>query len=149
MDYNLEQYENWCSEFCHEDAFFRLGSLTREYAPQVLPFFLNASLNSNGQTLTFLDFEHVSQGFNKIKSELSLPKQVLEECPKMCSLFVKYLQTTGRISSSENLIELIEEVKLKVENKPIQRPGSKLNRNDPCPCGSKLKYKKCCMNLLG
>jgi len=26
----------------------------------------------------------------------------------------------------------------------IQRPGSKLGRNDPCPCGSGKKYKKCC-----
>ena len=24
----------------------------------------------------------------------------------------------------------------------------KINRNDPCPCGSGLKYKKCCMNKI-
>ena len=28
--------------------------------------------------------------------------------------------------------------------KPIQRAGSKVGRNDPCPCGSGKKYKKCC-----
>jgi hypothetical protein len=27
---------------------------------------------------------------------------------------------------------------------PLTRPGSKLGRNDPCPCGSGRKYKKCC-----
>jgi len=27
---------------------------------------------------------------------------------------------------------------------PITRPGAKLGRNDPCPCGSGKKYKKCC-----
>jgi hypothetical protein len=27
---------------------------------------------------------------------------------------------------------------------PITRPGSKLGRNDPCPCGSGRKWKKCC-----
>ena len=27
---------------------------------------------------------------------------------------------------------------------PITRPGSKLGRNDPCPCGSGKKWKKCC-----
>jgi hypothetical protein len=26
----------------------------------------------------------------------------------------------------------------------LHRPGSKLGRNDPCPCGSGKKYKKCC-----
>src|SRR5512138_1526762 len=30
-----------------------------------------------------------------------------------------------------------------VTNKPIIR-GPKIGRNDPCPCGSTLKYKKCC-----
>jgi preprotein translocase subunit SecA len=27
---------------------------------------------------------------------------------------------------------------------PIHREGSKVGRNDPCPCGSGKKYKKCC-----
>ena len=26
----------------------------------------------------------------------------------------------------------------------IRNPGPKVGRNDPCPCGSGLKYKKCC-----
>ena len=28
---------------------------------------------------------------------------------------------------------------------PYVRPGPKVGRNDPCPCGSGKKYKKCCM----
>jgi preprotein translocase subunit SecA len=27
---------------------------------------------------------------------------------------------------------------------PVQRKGGKVGRNDPCPCGSGKKYKKCC-----
>jgi len=30
---------------------------------------------------------------------------------------------------------------------PVQqvvRSGAKIGRNDPCPCGSGKKYKKCC-----
>jgi len=27
---------------------------------------------------------------------------------------------------------------------PVRRGGSKVGRNDPCPCGSGKKYKKCC-----
>jgi len=30
--------------------------------------------------------------------------------------------------------------------KPFVRGEDKLNRNDPCPCGSGKKYKKCCMD---
>jgi preprotein translocase subunit SecA len=30
------------------------------------------------------------------------------------------------------------------EGKSIKRDGHKVGRNDPCPCGSGKKYKKCC-----
>jgi uncharacterized protein YecA (UPF0149 family) len=28
--------------------------------------------------------------------------------------------------------------------KPVQRKSGKTGRNDPCPCGSGKKFKKCC-----
>jgi preprotein translocase subunit SecA len=28
--------------------------------------------------------------------------------------------------------------------RPAQRQAKKVGRNDPCPCGSGKKYKKCC-----
>ena len=30
--------------------------------------------------------------------------------------------------------------------KPITRLAPKVGRNDPCPCGSQKKFKKCCGN---
>lgn len=36
-----------------------------------------------------------------------------------------------------------DEVKKPVKNKTI-KSGAKVGRNDPCPCGSGKKYKKCC-----
>jgi preprotein translocase subunit SecA len=27
----------------------------------------------------------------------------------------------------------------------VRREGKKVGRNDPCPCGSGKKYKKCCL----
>ena len=29
---------------------------------------------------------------------------------------------------------------------PFERPYAKIGRNEPCPCGSGRKYKKCCLN---
>ncbi len=31
-----------------------------------------------------------------------------------------------------------------VAKKPVVKKGAKIGRNDPCPCGSGKKYKKCC-----
>ena len=28
----------------------------------------------------------------------------------------------------------------------VYHPGPKIGRNDPCPCGSGKKYKKCCID---
>jgi uncharacterized protein YecA (UPF0149 family) len=27
----------------------------------------------------------------------------------------------------------------------VRREGKKVGRNDPCPCGSGKKYKRCCL----
>jgi preprotein translocase subunit SecA len=32
---------------------------------------------------------------------------------------------------------------------PIRNRGRKVGRNDPCPCGSGKKYKRCCMGKRG
>ena len=32
----------------------------------------------------------------------------------------------------------------KIKRQPVKRAASKVGRNDPCPCGSGKKYKKCC-----
>ena len=32
--------------------------------------------------------------------------------------------------------------------KTVRRDEPKVGRNDPCPCGSGRKYKKCCLNDL-
>ena len=44
---------------------------------------------------------------------------------------------------------LMEENRLGVEQEahtPYVREASKVGRNDPCPCGSGKKYKKCCLH---
>jgi len=34
--------------------------------------------------------------------------------------------------------------KVKSTQEPVKSAGPKVGRNDPCPCGSGKKYKKCC-----
>ena len=42
----------------------------------------------------------------------------------------------------ENIAEASE------SNQPIERANPKVGRNDPCPCGSGKKFKKCCLNKI-
>ena len=34
-----------------------------------------------------------------------------------------------------------------VSQKPVVRSSPRTGRNNPCPCGSGKKYKKCCLNI--
>ena len=54
--------------------------------------------------------------------------------------FVGFLDGINDSLKNPNPIEDMDEV----EKKPYVRKGAKVGRNDPCPCGSGKKYKKCC-----
>ena len=58
-----------------------------------------------------------------------------------------------QIAEPENIKELRQPKEQKLvfshgdegeKKKPVKRSGQKVGRNDPCPCGSGKKYKKCC-----
>jgi tetratricopeptide (TPR) repeat protein len=44
----------------------------------------------------------------------------------------------------ENDDEIVEDDEFIISNQPVIREEEKVGRNDPCPCGSGKKYKKCC-----
>jgi len=43
-----------------------------------------------------------------------------------------------------NHLNGVEEVVVENDHWTVRREGAKIGRNDPCPCGSEKKYKKCC-----
>jgi preprotein translocase subunit SecA len=43
-----------------------------------------------------------------------------------------------------NFAKLVMSLKLEIQPPPKNFPSKKPGRNDPCPCGSGKKYKKCC-----
>ena len=47
----------------------------------------------------------------------------------------------------KNLIEkMLESYELEDKLEPLVSTETKIGRNEPCPCGSGKKYKKCCLN---
>ena len=39
-------------------------------------------------------------------------------------------------------------IEMKIPPTPLQLRNRRVGRNDPCPCGGGLKFKKCCMRLI-
>ena len=53
------------------------------------------------------------------------------------------LEAWDNVLSQEKRDEITREFK---ESKIFKHEEKKIGRNDPCPCGSGKKYKKCCIN---
>jgi uncharacterized protein YecA (UPF0149 family) len=49
----------------------------------------------------------------------------------------------------QNVSEPFDEHEYEEGEEPLPPPTKKVGRNDPCPCGSGKKFKKCCMNKQG
>lgn len=62
-----------------------------------------------------------------------------------------YIPPEPIVDKLKHLVEEKEEAKLERERlalmpkKPFVREEPRVGRNDPCPCGSGKKYKKCCL----
>jgi SEC-C motif-containing protein len=55
----------------------------------------------------------------------------------------KFLKENGRWTYSEKQSTIHKKVHEEPQQ-PVIREGPKVGRNDPCPCGSGKKFKKCC-----
>jgi SWIM/SEC-C metal-binding protein len=60
---------------------------------------------------------------------------------EMCS--AQGWQVIVRIA--ENQPEDLDDLEQKLNPDTVEYNGPKIGRNDPCPCGSGKKYKKCCL----
>ncbi len=65
---------------------------------------------------------------------------------------------TGRIYSEEEALRLVEKDRKKWERRlapmpvpptetQMRRVPPRVGRNEPCPCGSGKKFKKCCLRM--
>jgi hypothetical protein len=148
--YVQEKIENWVSDFCGGDGLRPFSAGTREAAGAVLVTFLSGACEGRGVGPDEVEEADVRAGLLGPVARLALADDVRDEVPALCGAFLKSLEAEGRLGGGRVLGAFVgalapayrEASSGKV--KPIVRAGSKLGRNDPCPCGSGKKYKKCC-----
>ncbi|MFH2001587.1 MAG: SEC-C metal-binding domain-containing protein [Planctomycetota bacterium] len=85
----------------------------------------------------------------------------LPSVPVVVSAYIDYLKDSKGVSDPDGFDAVLKDLKqkftktakkiddndrIRVDEKGVQikRDDSKVGRNDPCPCGSGKKYKKCC-----
>ncbi len=94
----------------------------------------------------------------KSVARLDAPLEQRRAFPRLLREFLEYLPATGRFPLGGEWAARVETMEAgyldafrrdgSVRGETVRR-GAVTGRNDPCPCGSGRKFKKCCMALLG
>lgn len=78
-----------------------------------------------------------NEGVIQPHSHQELVREMIKKYPDICKLFA------NRIAKLRNLYQRFKKDKFPAL-KSARMLGVKIGRNEPCPCGSGKKYKKCC-----
>jgi len=110
-----------------------LEELWSEYIPETL----DEEFGSLMLVLSFFANKQIAESFveDGAKEGLTLERMAAS----MQDLFVDAMQDFARLSFTVQLV-------IQKHYGETQQPASseKIGRNEPCPCGSGIKYKKCC-----
>jgi hypothetical protein len=150
------RWDNWAGDFTESFGVGLFDPLVQQCVPEILTTFGNAVRKMDR------DFpDEVSSGtfatvLTDVMPRLKLPEAVRPQVPEVVARFLEYLQDSGRVGEGSDWAAQIRVIgqsygkRLKpeggVKGVTIRKSteASPLGRNDPCPCGSGKKYKKCC-----
>ena len=90
---------------------------------------------------------------------LDLSLVVRQEAPQLLQAFFSYLALSGKFPQAAEWSEWMPEVEAQystrlrsdgtVRGETVRNKLAPVGRNEPCPCGSGKKFKKCCIDFLG
>ena len=149
--YTREKIENWVSDFCMSDDVRSFAQPVKEIAADVLVQFLDQACGARGVEPEEIEEADVKQALVGHVARLNLAAEIKPHMAALCAAFLAHLENAGRLGGGQILgayaraLQAAFDEASSGKRKPVVRPGSKIGRNDPCPCGSGLKYKKCCM----
>ena len=142
--------DDYVSDYCTSEHFFFLDSSVKLYAESIL-------LQWCKQIDTLNPAEKIEDAMMNLGT-LDLSFEIKKAIPDLLSEFCEYLVSTGKYPLAQSWSDIIVQTQQRFFER-LREDGSfkgetyikkytHTNRNDPCPCGSGKKFKKCCMPLL-
>ncbi len=150
--YTHERIGNWVGDYCGSEAVSELPASHKELLAPVLLAFLTGACEHRDLEPDLIEEPDVKHGLLLKVSRLDLGG-VAEHAPDWCAGFLVGLTEEGRLSGGRVLGAYVRALRgafkeaVSGKTAPIVRPSARIGRNDPCPCGSGRKYKKCCMSM--
>lgn len=151
------RWDNWSGDFSESFVATLLDQAVRGHIGEILQHFgicarrIDRGFPDEVKPGTFASV------INDALPRLSLPDAARPHAPEVVARFLEYLEETGRLADGDDWAAQIRVIARQYEGR--LRPGggvkgvtikrgegvSPVGRNDPCPCGSGKKFKKCCM----
>lgn len=136
--------ENWVSDFSDAPAFDALDPAAKGSAGIICEEFLKHAGEFSEEEIRNAFFDHLTR----------LPLDARPRAPEVVAAFLGSLEDAGRVSGGRGLGAFVAALAPAFDKRcapeggargvPLVRAAPKISRNDPCPCGSGRKYKKCC-----
>ncbi len=149
--FRSQTIETWVSDFADSVAYRELSAPAKEYAGTILPAFLSRACEERDVEPDAIETGDLKPALLEGVGALSLPESARNAVPALCASFLQELQAQGRLADGRTLGRTVRAMRGAYEARttdspePFRRAGSRLGRNDPCPCGSGKKYKQCCL----
>ena len=138
-------------EFCESQHFLLLDADLKDGAEPLLAHWCDEA----GDVVST---EAIQRGLRSV-ARLDVPLTQRRRFPELLEGFLEFLPTTGRFPLADEWADRVQRLAPEyqtdlrddgsVRGQTVRRVGVEVGRNDPCPCGSGKKYKKCCLGLLG
>lgn len=153
-----EQAEDLISEYLGSEHRLFLPEKARESAEPLLLAFFQAAEKRGVKDLATFTARDVDAVLMQDMAHLQSPVEVRKSLPELLTAFFDFLRTTGRWPAAGAWAACAEALASKfqatlredgtVRGETYRKAGTSTGRNDPCPCGSGKKYKKCCAPLF-
>lgn len=136
-------------EYCTSEHFRFVDDALKPHAESLLSFW--------GEQIEESVAEDMRESLRAV-ARLDLPLEVRRSIPDLLRAFFTYLDTSGKMPGAGDWSSALDESEVEfqegfradgsVRGETVRKRFSPVGRNDPCPCGSGKKYKKCCVGLF-
>ncbi len=149
-----DRIDSWSAEFTDAPESSPFPGKVRGVAAEVARAFLRGACGQ-GCDPSQIGEREARAGMLDGVGPLALDAEARNHAPEVVAAFLQMLGRQGRIASAATLGAFVRALAPVAAQSgaarvaPIRREYSKLGVNDPCPCGSGKKWKKCCRLTLG
>jgi len=150
------RFESWAAEFEEAPEALPFAAKVRAEAQNLLAEFLGGAC-ADGCDPGQIGEAEVKKGLLDRVAGMPLDPAVRAEAPRLVAAYLEFLGRGGRVANGKHLSSFALALAKSFPRHgggggggpPIRREAPKLGLNDPCPCGSGRKWKKCCRKTMG